>query len=375
MTLVFVSNYINHHQLPFCDACHRLLGDGFTFIQTEAMERERLEIGWDEEGQKRTYVRFVYKEKEPLLRLIADSDILIAGWSEDAEVLAAVQKRVLSGRLTFCASERIYKTGRWRVFSPRGLVRNYRERTRHRRRPYYLLCVGAHVAADYRLIAAFPGKKYRWGYFPAVISYGEELWQAKKAAATVRICWAGCFIPLKRPEWMLRLARDLRAGSRPFELHMVGGGEMEEELRRMAREYGLDEAAVFHGVCTPARTREIMATSHIFVLCSNRIEGWGAVLNEAMNAACAVVATSEAGATGYLVADGENGFAYRGRYATMRDMVLRLCDDAPLRERLGRAAYRSITEVWNAERAAGEFLRFCRDEGLPPPGGPMSVEG
>ena len=45
MTFTFVSNYINHHQLPFCEALYKRLGKGFVFIQTMPMEAERVEMG------------------------------------------------------------------------------------------------------------------------------------------------------------------------------------------------------------------------------------------------------------------------------------------------------------------------------------------
>ena len=41
MKWVFASNYINHHQLPFCDAMYELLQGSFAFIQTMEMEEER----------------------------------------------------------------------------------------------------------------------------------------------------------------------------------------------------------------------------------------------------------------------------------------------------------------------------------------------
>ena len=42
MKVVFVSNYINHHQIPFCNAMAKFLEGGFTFLQTEPMEEERV---------------------------------------------------------------------------------------------------------------------------------------------------------------------------------------------------------------------------------------------------------------------------------------------------------------------------------------------
>ena len=49
MNAVFVSNYINHHQIPFCEAMEEVTGRNFLFIQTEQMEKERLRMGWKEE--------------------------------------------------------------------------------------------------------------------------------------------------------------------------------------------------------------------------------------------------------------------------------------------------------------------------------------
>jgi glycosyltransferase involved in cell wall biosynthesis len=362
MTLTFVSNYINHHQLPFCDTCYQRLGAGFAFVQSMPMEAERVEMGWSAEGETRPYVHKFDKEKEKAFALIRDSDILLAGWHDKREIEAAVQKRLVVGKPTFRISESIYKSGRWKCLSPRGLLRNYREHTRHRRRPYYLLCAGAYVAGDYRLLHAFPHKKYRWGYFPATRRYGEELWQKKQDTAIPQICWAGRFIDWKHPDMMLALVRDLCEAGHAFHLHLMGSGAMEGELKQMAKDYQVTEKITFHGSCSPEQVREIMEASHIHILASDRLEGWGAVLNEAMNSGLAVVASMEAGATGYLVADGENGFVFRQRqYEQMKGLVERLLTDAPLRERLGRAAYQTITETWNAEHAAEELLRVCAE--------------
>ena len=41
--IAFVSNYINHHQIPFCDSMYRLLEGAFVFVQTEGMETNRSE--------------------------------------------------------------------------------------------------------------------------------------------------------------------------------------------------------------------------------------------------------------------------------------------------------------------------------------------
>ena len=54
-TVVFVSNFFNHHQRPFCDAMYALLGDGYRFLETEHISQERLDMGWGE-GDLPSYV-------------------------------------------------------------------------------------------------------------------------------------------------------------------------------------------------------------------------------------------------------------------------------------------------------------------------------
>ena len=69
LQFVFVSNYLNHHQIPFCDAMYRLLGGSFVFVQTERVEEERIRMGWRENNEK-PYLKLYYEEPEQCRRLI-----------------------------------------------------------------------------------------------------------------------------------------------------------------------------------------------------------------------------------------------------------------------------------------------------------------
>ena len=46
MKITMISNYINHHQIPFSNALYEKIGEGYHFIQTEPMEEERVRMGW-----------------------------------------------------------------------------------------------------------------------------------------------------------------------------------------------------------------------------------------------------------------------------------------------------------------------------------------
>lgn len=372
MIVTFLSNYINHHQIPFCNACYELWGQGFHFVQTRPMEQERLSMGWSDQGQGLPYVSCLYEQEEACRRLVLESDVLLAGWSDQEEL---VQQRLQEGKLTVRISERLYREGQWKAISPKGLWHKYKEHIRFRNSPAYLLCAGAYVASDFHLIGAYPGKMFKWGYFTQLRTYQEgELASKKGRDGKVHIAWAARLIPLKHPEYVIRLAKDLKElagkgyfGNTEFHLDLIGGGELEPQIRELAHREQVSELCTFHGFQTPDKVRDLMEQSDIFLFTSNYLEGWGAVVNEAMNSGCAVVASLQAGAVPYLIEHGVNGLAYPdGDYESMKKQVCRLISDSSMRAELGRKAYHTIRDLWNADHAAkalSEFLLGLMDTG------------
>ena len=134
------------------------------------------------------------------------------------------------------------------------------------------------------------------------------------------------------------------------------------------------------GFLAAEKVRAHMECADILVFTSDQGEGWGAVVNEAMNSGCAVVASNQAGSVPSLIRDGVNGRIYRfGDREALYRLVTELIEQPQLRQRLGRAAYETVTGLWNAETAAGELLRFCRsivnaEAYMPPQEGPMSID-
>ena len=369
MTVTFVSNYINHHQIPFSNACYALWGEDYHFVQTQPMEQERLSMGWSSAGEELPYVHCLYEEEARCKELILNSDVLLAGWSGREDL---VQERMKAGKLTIRISERIYREGQWKAVSPKGLLHKYREHIRFRKSPVYLLCAGAYVPSDFHLIHAYPDKMFKWGYFTELRTYTEEELLSKKTAdGSVDIVFAGRFIPLKHPEYMIELAKDLKAlqennetGNRSLSgrirIHMVGSGELEEELKAKARKYGVEDMLIFYGFQAPEQVRDIMEKCHIHIFTSNHLEGWGAVVNEGMNSGCVEIASAQAGAVPYLIAHGKNGFVYhKDSYKEFEKQVLYVVENWEQVQHVGQKAYETIANLWNAEKAADRLLKFC----------------
>ena len=376
MTFTFVSNYINHHQMPLCEALWRELGDDFTFIQTMPMEEERVAMGWGVDVRQLPYVQCLYQDEYACRRTIAESDVVLFGWSQREDIAA---ERLASGRVTMRVSERLYREGQWKAVSPRGLAAKYQEHIKYRKKNVCMLCAGAYTASDFHLIGAYPGKLFRWGYFTRLRTYSEEQFNTMKVQdGRLHIVWAGRFIPLKHPEYVVRLAGTLRDKGCPFFIHMLGDGELEPQIRQDVDQAGLAESFRFYGYTEPEQVRDVMEQCHIHLFTSNHLEGWGAVVNEGMNSGCVEVVNEQVGAAPYLIRHGVNGLVYpKDRYGKMEALVLDLFENWETRRRMGRAAYETIRDVWNAEYAAKELLRFAegllRGEIVPGKEGPLTA--
>lgn len=357
MKTVFISNYINHHQIPFSDALYARLGGDYHFIQTEPMEEERVAMGWSVDARKIPYVVLAYEEEERCRKLIEEADLVLAGWTLRTDLF---EKRLGSGKLTLRISERIYREGQWKFLSPRGLIAKYKEHIQYRKHPVYLLCAGAYVASDFSLIHAYPQKMFKFGYFPKTRFYEEnELWDKKPVGEEIHIVWAGRMIPLKHPEYVVRLAGELKAKGCRFVIHMVGSGKMEQELKNQIQNLGLKAQFRMYGFLSPKEVRDLMERCHVHLFTSNYLEGWGAVVNEAMNAGCCVIANAQTGAVPYLIRDGINGLTYNdGSYEAFAEKVLQLLENKECIRKMGQAAYRTITECWNEEAAAQNCISF-----------------
>ncbi len=357
MTITFVSNYINHHQIPLSNALFKELGDNYCFIQTEPMEADRVAMGWESECGELPYLRTFGDNSEKCRQLILESDIVIFGGVEEE---AYIQPRLAAGKIVLRYAERLYRNGVWRAISPRGLWKKYQDHTKYRKKPVYLLCSGGYVPYDYGIVKAYPNKMFRFGYFPKFYEYDVTTLIEEKPNDVVELLWAGRFLPLKHPELVIEAGKYLREKEIPFHINIIGGGELEEYLKQSIAKENLTQYVTLCGYKNPKEVREYMKQANVFLFTSDFREGWGAVLNESMNAGCAVVVNHGIGAVPFLVQHGTNGVVYKnGNVEEFLQNVGDLVENKSLRETLGRAAYETIATEWNEKEAVKRLLHLC----------------
>lgn len=363
-TLTFYSNYFNHHQKALCDEFYRLLGDGFKFVETMPMEGFRAEMGWGEDTPPyiiRTYESDAQKEAAEILAI--SSDLVIMGTAPEEYCEA----RLLKNKLTFRYSERPLKEGFIKFFIPRLTKKYIRMHIKNRDKNIYVLGASAFTALDFKkMFNSYPDKCYKFGYFPVHKEYDiDELINQKKeyADGPVSILWMGRMLKLKRPDLVVMAARQLRDLGYDFKLHMVGEGEMRPVVERMANDFNLLDRVTFEDFLSPDEARDTMAKYQVYVMTSNKLEGWGSVIYEGLNAGCAVVASHVCGATPWLVENEKCGLCFKsGDVMSLTNQLKKLLDKPELIDEYGKKAYEKMHSKWNPRNAAESVIRLA--EGL-----------
>lgn len=357
MKVVFVSNYYNHHQSEFCSELYRITAGNFTFIETDEMSSERKKMGY--ELNKPDYVISVNQDivtANLCKQLINSADLVIAGGNKTVE--KHIFKRIKSGKMVFRYSERIYKNqNNKKTLVLRGLKYHFNNF------PYknvLLLCSSAFAAADYSKTFNFRKRTFKWGYFPPTKQY-ENIDNLVDKKDKQSILWVGRFLDWKHPEVCISLAKRLKMVGLSFNIKMVGTGENYDLIQKLVEDNDLKNEISLLGVLTPNAVREQMEKSAIFIFTSDYNEGWGAVLNEAMNSACAVVASSAPGSTPFLVDDTINGLIYQNdNIEDIYNKTKKLLEDHEYQKQIGISAYNSIINVWNGKIAANRIIELYK---------------
>ena len=352
MKIVFLSNYYNHHQKSISLSFDRLTRHQYQFIETSVITEERKQMGWGEQVIPDFVVPFSQE-------FVDEAEVVMLG----SAPIETIEDRLLQGKLTFLYTERLFKQG-YQIWKwPIRVIRFWQRYTRHKE--FYLLSASAYTAYDFGKHYAFQNKAYKWGYFPETKHYdiAQLLSQKKKT----KILWCGRFIDWKHPDDVIEVAKRLKQQGYSFDLDMIGVGEMEATMRDLIDQYQLSDCVHLLGAMKPEEVRTHMEEAGIYLFTSDFNEGWGAVLNESMNSGCAVVASHAIGSVPFLMKHKENGLIYQnGNLDDLFKKVKYLLDHPSEQERMGRQAYHTIVDLWNAEVAAERFLRlaeYIKDHG------------
>lgn len=362
MNIVFFTNYVNHHQIPWADEMYKISGGNFYYVEvcdTKSLLKEMSGYPFID----RPYVLRVYennKNKTLAIDLALNSDIMI--WDTQYCLQYAIARyKAGKQKYTFEFSERWLKRGFLNLISPR-LIRNILAYHFFApKKTTYALCASAYLPNDEYLLKAYKDRCLKWAYFTAVPQLDiDEVWNKKRSIKPIKILYVSRFIWWKHPERILHLASKLRELKVDFVIDMVGEGPKVDFIIREIKKYRLSDYVHLLGIIPNADLLKLMQEYHIFCFTSDRNEGWGTVLNEAMSNGCCPVACKDIGSAPYLINDGVNGFLFDDKIKDdLFEKVYWLVKHPNNLELMGKEAYKTMYEVWNPVLAAKKFWQIC----------------
>lgn len=96
------------------------------------------------------------------------------------------------------------------------------------------------------------------------IGNGEQTNMPRIGNDPIKIVWSGVHTPRKNLPLLLKALKNI---SIPYELHVVGEGEMTSSWKEKAIKYGIN-TIIWHGWVQKERAMQIMSEGHVFVLTS-----------------------------------------------------------------------------------------------------------
>ncbi len=374
--LAYCTNIWNHYQASLCAEFVRLLGqDRFRMCLFEPVFGERCSLGWAAAVPDYNWIAGPPSsggELRRLSRTVCDADVAVLGDCPQ-DVQAA---RAATGKLTFVAGERLWKRSfaRWRLLNPRFLRWLTRYKSIANSPNVHYLPMGAYAAGDARRIGAYADRMWNWAYFAEVAPQPPQ----PRDGASLRVLWVGRMLDWKRVDLLLKAVAQIRRHPNFRRLDIVGTGPEKPRLLNLARKLNLGDRCQFREPMTPDQVREMMRRADLYVLSSNRQEGWGVTANEAMSEGAVLVANRQAGAAPMLIDHGRTGFLFDdGDIAGLAGVLETLLSDASLRDNVRRAAWQEVQRLWHPRVGAERLIALCEGHlGLAPvpsyPDGPCS---
>ena len=390
MTIVFFSNFLNHHQKLVADELYELTDHQYTFVETVPMYDWLKKGGYTDYSQEPYVLRAWENEenRQKAVELAKTSDVALFGSPEVLylEVIRAKQ----SDKISFEVSERWLKRGWINLLSPRLLKNLWYYHTLFKKKPFYKLCASAFGAGDQYKLHSYKNRCYKWGYFTKVETCGCENPSTCSGQAPVEaftdvstseitpLMWCSRFLMLKHPELPILMANRLKEKGYKFLLDMYGSGTLFERSKQLTDELRVNDVVRFCGNVPNEQILQAMREHEIFLFTSDQNEGWGAVANESMSNGCVLVGSDAIGSTPFLVKDGVNGMLFKSSRSpkgllrtkvdvdeqalnSLTEKVEWLLNHPKERRIMAMAAFKSMSELWSPKNAAHSFLKLVDD--------------
>ncbi|MFH1857997.1 MAG: glycosyltransferase [Candidatus Omnitrophota bacterium] len=201
-----------------------------------------------------------------------------------------------------------------------------------------------------------------------VIYHGVELERfrrdGKAADGKLSLLSVGSLLECKGFDILIQACRRLKEEGVRFECRIVGGGPLEDALRRQVKDLGLEDTVKLLGYMKQEDLIAYYKKADLFALPVRLDRHWGIpnVLLEAMASEVPVICTPLPSIP-ELIQDKVNGFLVPDRDAqALSGILVHLSRDTQLREASAREGLRTVSEKFNAEKNARELIQLFKEK-------------
>lgn len=147
-------------------------------------------------------------------------------------------------------------------------------------------------------------KIYRFGYFTNI----EKNIKTSPIEPTISFIFVGQLIERKGIFTLLKSIEKLTKTHPAIHLSIIGTGDLEQSLKGYVEANNLQEFVTFMGAVQAKKVQDYITKAHLLILPSV-FDGWGIVVNEALQHGIPVVISDQCGAK-ELIRDGQNGLIF-----------------------------------------------------------------
>ena len=356
----------NPHVLPTFAALARRDDIDFTGCVIEPLPEWRAELGWSELPEHSEMLQPWRSERDRRTyeTLTRSAEIVVwPGLKFDGSVRKLLARR-MRRRISVIWAERFIarrERSRREALLLKLAVRLANGSNVH------LMEMGCGALDDFRAYGATRWRGWQFGYAvePVELADSETLCPT---GGPLRLLFVGA---LRRKKALDVLLRALAASELPRDswlLRVVGDGNQRQDWQELARTSRIADRVEFVGTVGHERMPEVYRAADVLILPSS-YEGWGAVVNEAMEHGLATVVSDGAGCASTLVEHGVSGFVFKsGDEDALAGHLRTLAGDRDLCQAMRHAARNRIKNFRPdaaAERAAALFRGLSGHDAMP----------
>ena len=354
MRIVFWQNCLSPHQLPYiCHLKDDSRVDEVVVVAGETMSDDRKKMGWliDTFDCFSTCNIYISPKDAIIESLLVErpneSYHLFSGIRADAFVFkclcVSMKHKLHRGMITERPNTYNFK---WNITNGKPYwmhrLRFMIQDKRYAKKMEHVFAMGVE-AVDYFKTLGLGWKVHPFCYCTQAVSGKSDI----APSSSPNYVFVGSLSPRKNPIGLIRAFSTLKRGKLKF----IGDGVLKSRLLREIDKKNLNEHVEFVGTVSLNLIPHYLYNSDVLVLPS-QYDGWGAVVNEALQAGCFVICSDACGASMLLEKDSQLGLVFKtGSDSALADCMVYV--DSHLSEIRMSREYRM---KWADEHISGRVI-------------------